>query len=127
MIDSDSYILQIETHLSFAIRIVSNQKTMNNEEMLDRIFRKTNSHLVKRDIILVMARWNSWQWLSDLRSTFRNLSVAERRALIVASFKLRDEGRHWRQSVKNEFTPFEDLVRQWASEKSSSVTWQIPL
>jgi hypothetical protein len=74
-----------------------------------------------------MAKWKNWYWLSDLRTNFRSLSPAERRAFIVASYALRDEGKHWRQHTSNEFSPLEHLVQQWTSEKVGQPAWSIPL
>lgn len=59
---------------------------------------------------------------------FRTLSPAERRAFIVASFFLGDEGKHWRASIKSEFSPFEELVADWAARKKNSIEgWIAPL
>jgi hypothetical protein len=57
-----------------------------------------------------MARWEAGFWLSDLRNRFRMLSPLERRAFILASYRLTDEGQHWRRSIKREFTPFEMII-----------------
>jgi hypothetical protein len=74
-----------------------------------------------------MAKWKNWYWLSDLRTSFGSLSVAERRAFIVASYALRDEGRHWRQYMGDQFSPFEQLVQEWAANKAGQSGWSIPL
>ena len=74
-----------------------------------------------------MARWRASYWLSNLKNEFRTLSTWERRAFIIASYSLNDEGSHWRRNIAGEFSPFEALVRQWASEKVQSGSWSIPL
>mgnify|MGYP003366041198 CR=1 FL=1 len=86
-----------------------------------------SSPLIRRDIILVMARWGQWYWISDLKNKFRTLSGPERRAFIVASYILKDEGNHWRDHIKKELSPFENLILGWAGEKASQKTWSIPL
>jgi hypothetical protein len=60
-----------------------------------------------------MAKWDAWYWLSDLRNQFRTLTPLERRAFIVASYKLSDEGRHWRSHIQPELTPLEKLTQKW--------------
>jgi hypothetical protein len=74
-----------------------------------------------------MARWRAWAWLSDLKNSFRTLSPTERRAFVIASYVMSDEGRHWRQHISRELTSFEDLVRLWMSEKIQQTSWRIPV
>lgn len=127
LISGRSYVMELEVHLSYAIRIISKRRTAAHESLLDAVYRRSDSEIVRRDIILVMARWKSWHWLSDRRLAFRSMGFPERRALIVASYVLKDEGRHWRGAIKRELTPLENLVREWASEKIPQSGWQVPI
>lgn len=122
-----SHVLKVDLNLAFALRLLSCQHSPEAEAVIAKIFKSTSSPLIRRDIILIMAKWKNWYWLSDLRNSFRSLSTAERRAFIVASYTLRDEGRHWRQHTSDEFSPFEQLVQQWAGSKIGQVGWTIPL
>ncbi len=116
LVESSSHVLRVDLNLAFAIRLISCRHSPEAEAALAKIYkRSTSSTLLRRDIILTMAKWKNWYWLSDLRANFRSLSPAERRAFIVASYALRDEGRHWRQHTSNEFTPLEHLVQEWAA------------
>lgn len=127
LIDGHSHVLRVELNLGYAIRLFSCQHSPETEAVLAKIYKTTTSSLLRRDIILTMAKWKSWYWLSDLRAGFRSLSPAERRAFIIASFALRDEGRHWRQHTSDEFTPFEQLVQTWTAEKVNQPGWGVPL
>jgi reverse transcriptase-like protein len=128
LIESHSHVLRVDLNLAFALRVLSCRHSPEAEAVLAKAFKlSTSSSLLRRDIILIMAKWRNWYWLSDLRSSFRSLSVAERRAFIIASFSLRDEGRHWRQHTADEFSPFEQLVKHWAAEKAGQPGWSIPL
>jgi hypothetical protein len=128
LIEGRSHVLRVDLNLAFALRVLACRHSPEAEAVLAKIFKlSTSSSLLRRDIILIMAKWRNWYWLSDLRSSFRSLSVAERRAFIVASFSLRDEGRHWRQHTVGEFSPFEQLVQRWAAEKANQPKWSIPL
>ncbi len=122
-----SHVLQVELNLAYAIRLLSCTSGPDNEEILNRLFWTTNSILIRRDIILAMSKWNAWYWLSNLKGTFRTLSPAERRAFVVASYTLRDEGDHWRQHITPELSPFERLVKTWASERVQFPGWSVPL
>jgi hypothetical protein len=47
------------------------------------------------------------------------MNLWERRAAILASYYMEDEGKHWRDHVKARFTDFEMLVRDWRASKQS--------
>ncbi|MFX9169547.1 hypothetical protein ABTN79_20105, partial [Acinetobacter baumannii] len=72
---------------------------------LSSIYDSSSSEAIRRDIILIMTKWRDWTWLSDQRANFRKMSFAERRAYIIASYSLKDEGKHWREHTSNEFSP----------------------
>jgi Reverse transcriptase (RNA-dependent DNA polymerase) len=128
LIESHSHVLRVELNLAFAIRLLSCRHSPEAEAALAKIYtQSSSSSLLRRDIILTMAKWKNWYWLSDLRSSFRSLSPTERRAFIVASYALRDEGKHWRQHASSEFSPLENLIRSWAAEKVNQIGWSIPL
>jgi hypothetical protein len=122
-----SHIFRVDLHLSFAIRVIDHRNCAENQALLQQIYDRTTSPLVRRDIILVMARWGVWSWLSDQRNRFRTLSPPERRAFIVASYVLKDEGQHWRSHIRSELDPFEELIIKWAGEKAADLKWKIPL
>ncbi|WP_281019247.1 MULTISPECIES: RNA-directed DNA polymerase [unclassified Minwuia] len=128
LINQDSHVFRVDIHLSFAIRVLSHRNTSETQLLLQKLFDTRPSELVRRDIILVMARWGEWYWLSDLKNRYRELSAPERRAFIASSFILRDEGKHWRDHMKKEFDPFEEFILQWASEKKGlQQEWSVPL
>ncbi len=127
LIKSDSHVVRVDVYLCFAIRVLSKIQTPENMSILQEIYRNRSSALIRRDIILVMAKWGEWYWLSDLKNRFRELTSPERRAFIVASYRLKDEGGHWRDHLKSEFNPFEKFVLKWAGEKAGNPKWSIPL
>ena len=128
LISNDSVIMRVDIHLAFAIRVLSHKRDEISQGLLEQLYESRTSPLIRRDIILVIAKWNGWYWLSDLGNRFRELSGPEKRAFIVASYELSDEGSHWRSNIKKEFTPFEKLVRDWVSKKKSQdQNWKIPL
>lgn len=127
LIKSDSHVLRLDIHLAFAIRVLSHFNEPEIVSMLQGLYEARNSAMIRRDVILVMGRWGEWYWLSDVKNRFRTLSVPERRAFIVTSYKLKDEGNHWRQHIRSELSPHEDLIRDWASNKSSDSKWKTAL
>ncbi len=127
LIRSESHVFRVDVHLSYAIRVLAHINTPDNQVLLQQTYELRPSPLIRRDIILVMARWGEWYWLSDLKNRFRTLSGPERRAFIVASYILKDEGTHWRDHVKKELNPFEKFILEWAGEKANQPNWSIPL
>jgi hypothetical protein len=127
LIQDQSRIMVIDLNLQYAIRLLSMQKSDETRVLFAQLFRTDRNEAVKRDIILALARWGDWHWLSDLRVRFRTLSDVERRAFVVASFGLGDEGEHWRRHVRRELSPDEAMVRDWAAAKTADTNWQIPL
>ncbi|UWQ21597.1 RNA-directed DNA polymerase [Jannaschia sp. W003] len=128
LIDQDSHVFRVDIHLSFAIRVLAHSNTPQIQFLLQKLFDSRPSELIRRDIILIMARWGEWYWLSDLKNRYRELSAPERRAFIASSFISKDEGKHWRDHMKREFDPFEELVLKWAGEKmQAQQNWSVPL
>jgi hypothetical protein len=127
LIIKDSHVFRVDVHLSYAVRVLSHSNSSDNQILLQKIYRERPSPLIRRDIILVMAKWGEWYWLSDLKNGFRTISGPERRAFIVASYVLTDEGAHWRDHTKREFNPLETFILDWAGQKANDPRWRIPL
>jgi hypothetical protein len=127
LIHSDSCVFRVDIHLAFAVRVISSDHSADNVTILQQIYERSNSPIVRRDIIITMANWGEWYWLSDLKNRFRQLSGAERRAIILASYRLKDEGDHWRDHIRKELNPFEIFIMKWAGEKANVQGWSIPL
>ncbi len=127
LLQRNSYVMQSDLNLAYAVRFVSLVHSPENEEVLNNVYRDTASSLIRRDVILAMARWKAWYWLSNVRGNFRTFSPAERRAFLIASFVLNDEGQHWRRHIARELSPFEIIVKDWAAERTKSQGWSVPL
>lgn len=126
LIKNHSHIMRVDVHLSYAIRVLSHANTPDNQTLLQQLYETRTSPLIRRDIILTLAKWGEWYWLSDRKNRFRELSGPERRAFIVASYALSDEGAHWRDKIEKELNPLEKVIRSWAGEKANKPGWSIP-
>ena len=127
LIQSESHIMRVDVHLCFAVRVLAHENSADNQALLEQLYEQRTSPIIRRDIILVLARWGQWYWLSDLRNRFRELSGHERRAFIIASYALKDEGDHWRKHISKELNPFEKFVLKWAGKKANQPNWIPPL
>ena len=123
-----SHVLRVELNLSYAVRVLAAHSSASVQETLVKLYNSPNrSAFIRRDIILAMTRLGAWHWLSDRRISFRSMEASERRAFLIASYSLKDEGRHWRKHIADELSPFERLVRAWASQRSGQPGWVVPL
>ncbi|MCP8883874.1 reverse transcriptase domain-containing protein [Devosia sp. XJ19-1] len=118
-------VLQSAANLAFANRIISMEKSALNQEHLHRCYDNSTDSIVRRDVIITFANWQNFAWISMEKQKFQTLSLWERRALILASYYLNDEGKHWRGFAKDWFNPFESIVRDWRAEKQPD--FKLPL
>jgi hypothetical protein len=122
-----SYVLQVPVNLAFALRVLALDPSDETDEVLTQIYGETGSASIRRDVILAMARRSADYWVSDRLKHWRSASEWERRALIVASYTLGDEGEYWRRGVKAEFRPPDVLIRDWAAARKNENRWEVPL
>ena len=112
-----SPLLSVEVNLSYFIRAMAGDQIQQKEEILIRVFEESANPMIRRMVILVMAKWSCHYWLSDAKMKYGAMSVFERRAFIIASYFLGDEGKHWRDHVKSSWSEAEVLTRDWFSTR----------
>ncbi|MDG4890330.1 hypothetical protein [Mesorhizobium sp. WSM4887] len=115
--DSGHEVMALDMHVAYANRIIGRYSSISNRNYLHRCFEKEVSELIRRDIILIFSNWGNFSWLSMFKANFGAVSGWQRRALILASYSMVDEGSHWRDHTKSRFDTFEMIVRDWRSEK----------
>ena len=64
-----------------------------------------------------MANWGCHYWLSDLKTKYGAFYEWEKPVMILASYFLTDEGKHWRQHTKNSWNPAQRLIRDWFKDR----------
>ncbi len=129
LLSSNSYITQVPAHVAFAIRVLAADRSEEATIVLSNVYKLTNSMLVKRDVILVLAYRGIDYWISNCKNSFSTLSGWERRALLMSSYILGDEGAHWRRAVKDDQHMFDQLILRWAGESKSrkGPSWNVPI
>ncbi len=121
LIKEDSYILSTELNLAYVARMLSKENTEKSTLILSEIYnRNPQSILVKNIVTQSMAKINSHAWLSDIKKNFAGMHPLQRRLLIVSSYFLGDEGKHWREHNKNSFNFIEKIYRDWASQRQTA-------
>jgi hypothetical protein len=117
--NAGSYAFSLDYHLLYFVRALAWCPGIDTLIALEQIYARSRSPLVRREVILAMHRLGVWSWLSNLKTQFPTLSDPERRAFIVASFGLSDEGSHWRQYIKGKLSAFEAIIVQWSSDPAN--------
>lgn len=115
--DSHSHLLSVELNLSYFIKAMSMRHSRRKEEILVELFDQQKSSLIHRQIILTMAKWKCFYWLTDIKNKYSGLSEWEKRAFIIASYFLGDEGKHWRNHTNHTWTPMDCIIRDWFSQR----------
>ena len=127
LIRTESHVFRLDVHLCYAIRILQHAHSEEVQQLLKEIYTDRNSEIVRRDIILVMALWGDWYWLSDVKNRYHQMSGPEKRAFLVASYALKDEGKHWRKNIKGELNSFEAFILDWAKDRVNKGNRKFPL
>lgn len=129
LISSDSYITQVPANLAFVIRVLASDSSEETELIFASLYKRNSSMMIRRDLIVLMAHRRADYWLSNCRASFSTLTGWEKRALLIASYALGDEGKHWRDAVKDDQSPFDRLVLKWAAEskQKKGASWRVPL
>ena len=113
----ESPLLSVELNLSYYIQVLGQRKSGAKEELLVQLFNTHQKPLLRRLILLILADWECHYWLSDLKRQYSGLSLWEKRAFILASYVLGDEGDHWRRHARGSWSPMDSLVRDWFSTR----------
>jgi Reverse transcriptase (RNA-dependent DNA polymerase) len=115
-----SPLLSVETHLAYYLQALAGNQTQRKEEILGEIFEDVANPLIRRFVILAMAKWRCFYWLSDVKNKYGAMSIFERRAFLIASYYLGEEGKHWRDYTKPAWRSPELLIRNWFSNRFQS-------
>jgi hypothetical protein len=128
LINDRSHILLVPANLSFAIRILAYDRAEETDALLIDVYdRPKTNMMIKRDVLLAMTRRRVDYWLSAQLKQFSIVTPWERRALIVASYILSDEGQHWRRRIRDELQATDSLFLQWVASKNNGRMWELPL
>ncbi len=117
LVEKGSHIIKIDLNLAYLVQVLRKRCTHQAETLFVRLFRSNTNSLVRREIILAWIGWRHNHSLTDLKKHFNGLSKWERRAFIVGSYILTDEGKFWRKHNDDSFNPGEVVVRDWFADR----------
>ena len=112
-----SHLISIDVNRCYFVELLSRRRSWHKEQVLAAMYEESRNPLLRRMIIHTLANWNCHDFISAQLPHFSSLSPWERRALIIGSFCLGDEGRHWRSHRKGELNQIERIVKRWAAKR----------
>jgi hypothetical protein len=125
LIQEGSYLVNPPCHLAYAVRVLAHDPSDATDKVLDGVFAGP-SRMVRRDVILAMARRRKTFWVEALQPRLDDLGQWERRALLIASH-ISATGRSWRDSVRAGLSPMDLVASDWVGEKGKERDWEIPI
>ncbi|MGJ3493561.1 RNA-directed DNA polymerase, partial [Piscirickettsia salmonis] len=119
---NNSFILKTEINLAYLVKLISKDKSLENEQFLTSIYDKnTESALITSMVTQSMTKFQSTHWLRTLKSKFHSMNKRQKRIYIVASYCIGDdEGKHWRNHNRDSFNFIEKLYSEWAAKRKQS-------
>lgn len=120
MFEEDHYLTKINLNVSYMIQILSKTNSDIKTSFFSEIFEKTESQLIRRQVVMAMSNWQIYHWISMQKNNFSRYSTWEKRAIIYSSFFLYDEGRHWRKNNRKHFSKQEKLLGDWFGDRKNS-------
>jgi hypothetical protein len=128
LIRRGSHITLVPINLAYAVRLLSHDRSEETDTLLIDLYSGPNADMtLRRDIVLAMARRRVDYWVADVIKKYAVLSPWEKRALIVGSYILTDEGRHWREGIRHLLPKVNLRFMQWVGTKNSGKQWEVPL
>jgi hypothetical protein len=125
-IQDEYYWITVPINLSYALRVLQHDRAEENIALCTTLF-DSSPPFIQRDIVYLMHHWGADFWLSDKRRQWVGQHSWVKRALMLASFSLGDEGSHWRRSVGNQFGSFDIIANSWMSDRRKANQSDLPL
>lgn len=123
-ISDGEYFMRLPINQAYALRILRHENDEENYFLSGRIFKSAPAFL-QRDIVIHMHNWGNADWISEQRRQWAHQHPWVRRALVLASYQLKDEGSHWRKGLH--LTPFDRIARDWMADRVSNGKGEIPV
>ena len=120
LFDEESHLLSMDVNRAYYLQALARRHHPDKERVFVSMFDHTSSPLLRRIIIHAMANWDCHYLVSRALKNFASYNDWERRALLLGSYCLTDEGKHWRTHVRSTLSNTEKLVKEWASERKQS-------
>ena len=118
--DTKSHLMSIDVNRCYIVELLSRRHSPEKEQTLSEMYEESRNPLLCRMIVHTHANWNCYDFISAQIPHFNSMSLWERRALLIGSLCLGDEGKHWRSHKGGEFNEIEKTIQCWAGDRKSN-------
>lgn len=120
-------LTSLPINVSYCLRLLAYDFSTTTDALINSIYNKSESSSLRRDIINIMTHRGTDFWLSDKLKKYASATEWEKRALLIASYSLTDEGQHWRQSVKNTHNKYDEVIKKWVGNRKQENKKGLPI
>src|SRR5258706_11132112 len=78
LIKEEHHLSKIALNLNYIVQVLSLKKSATKETTFIKLFETVDDHLLKRQIIVTLANWQSDYWLADIRQHFNSFTLWEK-------------------------------------------------
>jgi len=112
---SSAHVLSVDVNLAYFVQAIARTRSTRKNQVMVDIFDRSHNQMVRRQVVMGMIESEGTFWLREQKGNFANVGEMEKRAILLGSFWLRDEGSHWRAAVARGLTPEQTLIKEWFS------------
>jgi hypothetical protein len=123
-ITDGAYFMRLPINQAYALRVLRHEQDEENYFLAARLFASAPPYL-QRDIVIHMHNWKNAHWISEQRRQWSNQHPWVKRALVLSSYILQDEGSHWRRSLS--LNAFDTVARDWMASRVQQGKMEIPV
>ena len=127
MFKNNSPLTSLPINVSYSLRLLASDSSTATDALINSIYNKAESLSLRRDVINTMTHRGADFWLSDKLKKYASATEWEKRALLIASYSLTDEGSHWRQSIKNTHNKYDETIKKWVQQRKQDNKKGLPI
>ena len=133
LIESGHHLARVDVNLAYMIRVLGQESSPESSRLLIRLYEGPHGHTgaaapnIQHDIVLILGKWDQTYWLHDRKPHFAAMHPWVKRAFVISSYALGDEGHHWRQAHSRSLSEFDQIVKSWTASKVPVSGWEIPI
>ncbi|MDF8262867.1 RNA-directed DNA polymerase [Luteipulveratus flavus] len=121
-----SYFMNLPMNLAYGLRVLRHEQNAENLILAKKIYSSSQAPpFLQRDIVLHMHNWRSSAFISAERRHYQEKHPWVKRAILLSSFLLDDEGAHWRR--KTHFSDFDRIALKWREDKVAQGREEVPV
>jgi Reverse transcriptase (RNA-dependent DNA polymerase) len=119
-----AYFMRLPINQAYVLRVLRHEQDEENYFLAGRMFGSAPPFL-QRDIVIHMHNWKNADWISEQRRQWANQHPWVKRSIVLSSYILQDEGKHWRRGLS--LNAFDSVAKDWMADRVQSGKLEIPV